>query len=322
VLLTGETGTGKTLAARILHREGARRSRPFVAVNCAGIPGTLFETEVFGHERGAFTGAVERRRGVFETAHQGTLFLDELGELAVEQQAKLLTVLDDGVVRRVGAERAREVDVRLVSATSRNLPERIRSGAFRADLFHRVAVLRIRIPPLRERSGDIPLLARHFLDRLAKRHRRPTVRLTPGGLRFLEEHPWPGNLRELVHVLEAALVLSRHEALDAEALREVAMGGPEPAPAEPSADPSPSSSNRYSFFGSEHAERERIRAALELCQGNKTRAARLLGMSRTTLRTRVRRFALDPSSSANSGGPGGAPPAVPPGEEARGSENS
>lgn len=295
VLLTGETGTGKTLAARILHRGSPRRTRPFVAVNCAGIPGPLFESELFGHERGAFTGAIQRRAGLFEAAHRGTLFLDELGELAPEQQAKLLTVLDDGEVRRVGGERPREVDVRLVSATAGDLPGRIKGGTFRSDLYHRVAVVRIRIPSLRERLEDVPPLAEHFLERLGERHGVPGVRITPDGLRFLEGRPWPGNLRELFHVLEAALVLSGGGVLDVGSLRDAALepDGP-PTCDDRSPDPDDGASSRYSFFGSDAAERRRIRRALEECRGNKTRAARLLGMSRTTLRSRLRRYDLEP----------------------------
>jgi DNA-binding NtrC family response regulator len=294
VLLTGETGTGKTLAARILHEGSPRRDRAFVAVNCAGIPGGLFESELFGHERGAFTGAVERRAGLFEAAHLGTLFLDEIGELAPEQQAKLLTVLDDGRVRRVGGERPREVDVRLVSATARNLPARMGSGDFRADLFHRVAVVRIRIPALRERSEDIPELVDDFLVRLGDRHGIRGVRVTSDGLRFLEGRPWPGNLRELLHVLEAALVLSGGKALDRPALEDAATGMGEAWDEGEAGDGSGNGSTRYSFFGSDAAERSRIRSALEVCRGNKTHAARLLGMSRTTLRSRVRRYDLEP----------------------------
>jgi DNA-binding NtrC family response regulator len=304
VLLTGETGTGKTLAAQVLHGGSPRRDRPFVAVNCAGIPAGLFESELFGHERGAFTGAVERRTGLFEAAHRGTLFLDEIGELTPEQQAKLLTVLDDGRVRRVGGERPREVDVRLVSATARDLPALMGRGDFRVDLFHRVAVVRIRIPALRERPEDVPELLDDFLGRLGERHGVRGVRVTPDGLRFLEGHPWPGNLRELLHVLEAALVLSGGRDLDRPALEDAAMGAEEgweaggalPGRLDPgsAAEGSGRRPTRYSFFGSDAAERSRIREALEVCRGNKTRAARLLGMSRATLRGRVRRYDLEP----------------------------
>jgi DNA-binding NtrC family response regulator len=319
VLLTGETGTGKTLAARFLHHGSRRRGRDFVALNCAGIPAALFESELFGHERGAFTGAVGRRVGLFEAAHQGTLFLDELGELPLGQQAKLLTVLDDGAVRRVGGERSRRVDVRLISATARDLVEGSRTGEFRADLYHRVAVVRIRIPPLRERPDDIPILVRHFLARLSDRHRTEAPGLTPDGLRFLRGHAWPGNLRELLHVLEAALVLRRDATLDERGLREVIVeldGRPSQGGTDPAAEGTRGSPGRYSFFGSGEAERERIREALVRCRGNKTRAARLLGMSRTTLRTKARRYGLEarPADRPGRAGSRGSPYREAPGE--------
>ncbi len=203
VLLLGETGTGKTLLARVIHAASRRRERPLVAVNCAGIPESLFESEFFGYRRGAFTGAHEAHRGVLEQADGGTLLLDEVGELSGGQQAKLLTVLEDGEVRPLAAEGTVRVDVRLISATSGSLDD----GTIRSDLLHRLAVLVCRLPALRERPEDIPLLARHFLRMHQLRHGFPEAPLGPDALEFLSSRSWPGNIRQLSHVLESSLIL-------------------------------------------------------------------------------------------------------------------
>jgi DNA-binding NtrC family response regulator len=225
VLLTGETGTGKTTAAHLLHRLSQRASQPWVKVNCSGIPESLLDSELFGHERGAFTGAVARRVGLLPQAHGGTLFLDEIGDLAPSGQAKLLTALDDGEIRPVGGERVTRVEFRLLSATSKALDEEMEAGRFRPDLFHRIALLRIHLPPLRDRREDLELLTRGYLRRLAARHGRRCPRLNPAALAYLKERPWPGNVRELAHLLEAALVLTEGaELLDRQALEE---GAPE-----------------------------------------------------------------------------------------------
>jgi DNA-binding NtrC family response regulator len=221
VLLTGETGTGKTSVARMIHALSERGQAPLVKVNCPGIPDTLFESELFGHEKGAFTGAVSRRVGLMEEAHGGSLLLDEVGDLSPGGQAKLLAALDEGEVRPVGGRRAVPVDLRLLSATSRDLDGAVESGEFRADLFHRVAVVRLHVPALRERPGDLEPLARNHLRRLSRRYRRPLPRITPCGWAFLRDRGWPGNVRELAHLLEAALVLAGEaEALDRTALLE------------------------------------------------------------------------------------------------------
>jgi DNA-binding NtrC family response regulator len=220
VLLTGETGTGKSTAARWLHLLSQRAQGPLVKVNCAGIPDSLLESELFGHERGAFTGAHQRRDGLLAQAHGGTLFLDEIGELSLAGQAKLLTTLDDGEVRPVGGARATPLDLRILSATSRDLNQGMREGSFRADLFHRVAVLHLHFPPLRERGDDVARLARQELSRLARRHGRSAPQLAPCAHAFLKAHPWPGNVRELSHRLEAALLLLEGEVLDGEGLRD------------------------------------------------------------------------------------------------------
>ena len=281
VLLTGETGTGKSLVARILHHRGSRARGPMVSVNCAGIPESLFESELFGHERGAFTGAHQTRKGLFELAEGGTLFLDEVGDLPRSQQAKLLAVLEEREIRRVGGSQPIRVDVRVVSATSRNLPDALGDERFRRDLFHRLAVLRLTLPPLRERSEDIPVLADHILERVARKHGWSPPRPGAGVEEYLRDRSWPGNVRELAHVLEAGLILAQGRALERTHLVAAAGFG------------SSAPSERYSFYGSREEERELIRRTLERCKGNKSRAARELGMSRNTLRSRIRRFDLE-----------------------------
>ncbi len=207
VLVRGESGTGKELVARAIHEHSARRGAALVAVNCAAIPDGLLESELFGHERGAFTGAAAAHTGLIEAATGGTLFLDEIGELPANAQARLLRVLQEGEVRRVGATRTRRVDVRLIAATHRDLPEMVRNGQFREDLYHRLRVLEIFVPALRERGSDIPLLAQHFLKRLAQDFGKPEPTLSPAARQLLGAHRWPGNVRELHNALERAMIL-------------------------------------------------------------------------------------------------------------------
>jgi transcriptional regulator with GAF, ATPase, and Fis domain len=202
VVITGETGTGKELAARALHTVSQRHRQPFVAVNCAALSEELLESELFGHERGAFTSAVRSHRGRFERAHEGTLFLDEIGELPLRLQAKLLRVLEEGRIERVGGEREVNVDVRLISATNVSLERAVQAREFRLDLYHRLDVLRINMPPLRERVDDIPLLVEHFLGQLNERYQRHVRGLTPDAIALLQQYSWPGNIRELRNVLE------------------------------------------------------------------------------------------------------------------------
>ncbi len=209
VLVLGETGTGKELVARALHAEGRRKGGPFVAVNCAAVAPNLLESELFGHVRGAFTGAVASRPGHFQSAHRGTLFLDEIGELPLPMQPKLLRAVQEGEVRPVGSDRTQKVDVRLVAATNRDLAEGARTGSFREDLFYRLAVLTLRLPPLRERSGDVPLLVAALLPRIAVELGRPEAELTPAALALLDRYPWPGNVRQLENELRRALALAR-----------------------------------------------------------------------------------------------------------------
>jgi two-component system, NtrC family, response regulator AtoC len=296
VLLTGETGTGKSHLARLLHSRSPRGEGPLVSVNCAGFPDGLFESELFGHCRGAFTGAVESREGLFEQAGGGVLFLDEVGELPLSQQAKLLTVLEEKRVRPVGGTRTRPVDARIVSATSRDIKAEVAAGAFRADLYHRIALIRCEIPPLRARPDDLALLTSWLLAELARKYRKPSLALTADALALVVEHSWPGNVRELAHVLEASAILSKTREIGAEQLGPMLAGATTTArspTAEPSADDPSQRSPRYSFFGSENQEREAILSALIRCRGNRTRAARELGMARNTLGEKVRKYQLE-----------------------------
>jgi len=215
VLITGESGVGKELVARSLHFCGPRAPAPFVALNCAAIPENLIEAELFGYQRGAFTGAVAAHAGAFESAHEGTLFLDEIGEMPLPMQAKLLRVLETSEVQRVGSTQRTKVDFRLVSATNRNLEAEVRAGRFREDLYYRVHVYPVHVPPLRERAEDIPRLVTHYLSSIAARENRLPARLTPAALEKLLGHGWPGNVRELVNLLERATLLAENRVIDA-----------------------------------------------------------------------------------------------------------
>jgi transcriptional regulator with GAF, ATPase, and Fis domain len=309
VLLLGETGTGKSLLARIIHGAGARSRRRFLVVNCAGVPDALFESEFFGHQRGAFTGAQETRRGLFEMAEGGTLFLDEVGEMRAPLQAKLLTVLEEGEVRRVGGDRNFHVDVRVISATSRDLGGDVSSGGFRRDLYHRLAVLRCVLPPLRHRREDIPVLAAEILGHLQRKHGSPATPLSQAVEEYLCGLAWRGNVRELAHTLEAALILSGKGGVTVRSI-EAAMyeGGDDRRDSHGEEDTPSNPSRRYSFLGSEQEERARILEALIRSRGNKTWAARELGMSRNTLRAKLKKHGLeglslgpDPGAAASTG---------------------
>ncbi len=271
VLLGGETGTGKELLARAIHYHSPRAAAPFVEINCAAIPGNLLESELFGHERGAFTGAVAARPGLFELAHGGTLFLDEIGHLPLELQPKLLRALESREIRRVGGQSTRRIDVRVLGATHVDLAAAVRRGEFREDLYYRLNVVVLRLPPLRERGDDVELLAETFLGRLADRYGLPVPPLTPEARALLRAHPWPGNVRELRNTIERALVLSPPGTLHLDVLRE---------PAQPDAGPASGLP-----FPADLATLSRAAAArmLELTHGNKSEAARRLGISRPRL---------------------------------------
>jgi two-component system response regulator HydG len=278
VLLQGESGTGKELAARLLHDLSPRSGGPFVPIHCSAIPETILESELFGYERGAFTGAAARKEGRFERAHGGTLFLDEVGDMSPGVQVKLLRVLQDGVVERLGGTQPVKVDVRLVTATNRDLATEVKSGRFREDLFYRLDVVAVRLPSLRERREDIPLLASAFLRRLAAENGKAIAGFTPAALAALEAYDWPGNVRELLHAVERAVVLTRSDTVDVgdlpEAVRLARPGaGPVGAPALTVPIGTPL----------EEVERLVIRETLRHTRGDKNLAARLLGVAARTI---------------------------------------
>ena len=285
VLVTGESGTGKELVARTIHDRSPRRSKPFVAINCAAFPETLIESELFGHERGAFTGAVGRRDGRFKTADGGTLLLDELGELPLPAQAKLLRVLQDGSFQPIGSNTTVRVDVRIISTTNRDLKKEVASGRFREDLYYRINVVEATIPPLRDRRADIELLAEHFLRRFHKGPDEPPP-LSPAARAALHRHDFPGNIRELMHAVEHALVFSRGRAIGVQDLP-AAIAGEAIASDEPEAR-SRSLSNALAEF-----EREYLLATLAATDGKRARTAEVLGISRKNLWEKLRQHNID-----------------------------
>ncbi len=283
VLITGESGTGKELIARHVHASSPRAEHPFVAVNCGAIPEALLESELFGHVRGAFTGASADRVGLFDEADGGPLFLDELGELPIALQVKLLRVLQEGEVRRVGESAAHAVDVRLVAATSRDLEASVADGSFRADLYYRVNVVRVHLPPLRERSEDVPELVRHFITRFNARLGLRISGVSASAMRAFVEYPWPGNVRDLENVVERAMVLTEGDVVDVAQLPAVALAG------------APDASGTLDLSvkrRTETLERTLIAEALERTRGNRTRAARLLDLSHRALLYKIREYEL------------------------------
>ena len=285
VLITGESGTGKELAAQAIHRQGPRRRRPFVSVNCAAIPRDLVESELFGHERGAFTGATSSRRGKLELADGGTLFLDEVGDLGLEAQAKVLRALEDGMIERVGGERPKRVDVRVIAATNHDLARAVAKGHFREDLHFRLDVVRLHLPPLRERTEDIPPLLEHLTRRVAARLGRPPMGFAPDAVAALRRYRWPGNVRELLNAIERLAILAGTDTVNASDVARV-LGDPDgsiPPPAE----------TVSSLAGAlEGYERDLITNALTRAQGNVAEAARHLETDRANLYRRMRRLGI------------------------------
>jgi len=281
VYIAGESGTGKELVARLIHEQGARAGQPFVPVNCGAIPQELIESELFGHRKGSFTGAVADKAGLFQAANGGTLFLDEVAELPTHLQVKLLRAIQEKRVRRVGAENEEAIDVRILSATHKDLSALVAEGGFRQDLFYRINVIELRVPPLRERTDDIPALAGHILERVAAEMGVAPPALTAGALEALRGHPFPGNVRELENILERALTLSEGGAIQAEDLQ---------LPAAAAAAPAAAGGGLASEL--DRVEREKILRALESTRWNRTRAAKQLGITLRALRYRMEKLGL------------------------------
>jgi len=285
VLIHGETGTGKELLARAIHHNSRRKARPFVTINCGAIPKDLVEAELFGYTRGAFTGALNTRPGKIETADEGTLFLDEIGELPLDAQVKLLRVLQQGEISKIGASETTRVNVRVIAATHRNLQAMIEDGTFREDLYYRLAVVPLHLPPLRERKEDIPELVEHLFRKAKERHAIAETQLAPSVMPYLVAHRWPGNVRELENVVERLLVLSAHKSI-----------GEAELPEEIRRTPPNASSFRIDLpdegISLEGVERELIMRALERFNGNQTHAAKYLDISRRTLIYRIEKYGL------------------------------
>ena len=288
VLITGESGTGKELVARALHERSERAGGPFITVNCGAIPENLFESELFGHEKGAFTGAVARKPGRFELADGGTLFLDEVGELPADLQVKLLRVLQERRFERVGGVESLSVDVRLVAATNRNLSEAAHSGTFRQDLFYRLNVIPIELPPLRERTEDIPLLVEHFLERFNKRLSRNLSGVSEQAMAALCAWNWPGNIRELENLMERSVLLCDGDCIEVDDLPGLSATSGPPTSGDLDAMPL----KDYVRVHTVKLERARIQKALEAEDSNVTRAARRLGISRKSLQTKMKDYGL------------------------------
>ncbi|MBI3989662.1 MAG: sigma-54-dependent Fis family transcriptional regulator [candidate division NC10 bacterium] len=282
VLIQGETGTGKELITRAIHYNSPRADRPFVAIDCSALAESLLESELFGHVKGAFTGAMAAKRGLFEEAHGGTCFLDEVGEINQSMQAKLLRVLQEHEVKRVGGTESVKVDVRVIAATNKDLEKLVADGKFREDLFYRLSVVTISLPPLRERREDIPLLASHFLRKYAAENNRPISHISPEAMALLTEHDWPGNVRELQHVIERAVALTANPVLLPEDLpRKFRRGCEEGASVEGSS------------LTLRELEKRHIQRVLKQAGGNKKLAAELLGIHRRTLYRLAERYGID-----------------------------
>ena len=280
VLITGESGTGKELVARAIHYQSARAAHPFVPVNCGGIPESLLESELFGHVKGAFTGAAETRAGFFQTGHKGTIFLDEVGETSLSMQVKLLRVLQEKEICMVGSARSQKVDVRIIAGTNKNLQALIAGGRFREDLFYRLNVITIELPPLRARGGDVSLLVRYFSAKYADEMGRPAPQFTDQALESLGRYPWPGNVRELENLVQRLMAMSDDDVIETPDL---------PAGMRTECLWEEGGLNRTL----EQVEAEYIRHVLERLNGNKSQAAKVLGIDRKTLREKLKRFGLN-----------------------------
>jgi two-component system response regulator PilR (NtrC family) len=295
VLILGESGTGKELVAKAIHAKSPRANKPFVVVNCSAIPETLIESELFGHVKGAFTGAVTNKAGLVEEAHTGTLFLDEVGEIPVFVQAKLLRFLQDREFRRVGGVESGKVDVRVITATNRNLETEMQEGRFREDLYYRLNVIRVRIPPLREREEDIPLLIEHFLKKFAKEQRKNIKKVSALAMRVLCNYQYPGNVRELENIIERCVTLEQSDQLTAEHLPDRLVEGGEPDVV--TGDPDFPAGGINLDQATQDLEKKLILRALEMSGGNRARASRLLGITPRSLRYRLMKLGMDTEDS-------------------------
>lgn len=292
VIITGESGTGKDVLAHFIHQKSARADAPLIAINCGALPESLFESEFFGHERGAFTGATSLKRGLIEAADGSTLFLDEVGDTPLPVQVKLLHFLEQGRYRRIGSTRDRAADVRIIAATNRHLTEEVQAGRFRADLFYRLNVISLHIPPLRERSEDIPELIEHFLSLYRERFQRPALQLSDEARRRLETYNWPGNVRELRNALERAVALSSDDLLKADqiGIRDQASVSGSPASSNLAITPATLNTNNTVPATLEEIERQHIMRVLGETKGNRERAAAILGISARTLYRKLREY--------------------------------
>jgi two-component system nitrogen regulation response regulator GlnG len=307
-LITGESGTGKELVARAIYHHGSRCQQTFLAVNCAAIPEQLLESELFGHERGAFTGATNQRIGKFEQCHRGTLFLDEIGDMTPATQTKILRVLQSGTFERVGGNQPIQSDVRIIAATNKPLEEAVAARQFREDLFYRLNVVRIHLPPLRERREDIRLLVNYFLKKLAREQRQSPRSIAPAAVKALEKYHWPGNVRELENIIRRALVVAKGDAILASDLpveiasqvpSAIAASGAPAASADGNADMTALARRLFAWAKKDPklkvipaVERELVIQALKETGGNQVHAAKLLGITRATLRKRVEKFGI------------------------------
>jgi transcriptional regulator with PAS, ATPase and Fis domain len=274
ILITGETGTGKELITNLVHQESARLDKPFVVVNCGAVPDNLLESELFGYEKGAFTGAYRQRKGKFEFAHGGTIFLDEIGELPLHLQVKLLRAIEQKEVDRIGAKAPIKVNIRVIAASNRNLEDEVKNGNFRKDLFYRLSVATIYVPPLRERLEDIDALSKYYLDQMNRRYHRKFLGFTKTGVEAMMHHPWPGNVRELIHRIERAVIMARGQYLDEDDMGLLLSKPKELKPLRESRD---------------EAEKESIMQALIRSHWNITRASKILGIDRKTLRYLIKK---------------------------------
>jgi two-component system, NtrC family, nitrogen regulation response regulator NtrX len=286
IAIQGETGTGKELIARTIHQKSARRAGPFVTLNCAAVPGELIESELFGHEKGSFTGATGRHIGKFEQAGGGTLFLDEIGDMPLAMQAKLLRVLEEGEIERVGGDKPIPVDARVVVATHRNLEELVRQGTFRADLFHRVYVFPVVLPPLRERADDVPVLAEYFAEQVAAQNNWKEKHFSPEALEILKRYGWPGNVRELRNVVERVLLLSNSEKITAEEVNQA-------LPSARNGEPASAAENGTLAHRIESFEREVLLAELRRHRHHMTNVAKALGLERSHLYKKCQQLGID-----------------------------